>query len=59
MIIEEIIPQNTLNEMIDYLYSNGLIIKNNELGVTHIPIIIYPSPIIKSFFDNSILPNCI
>ena len=51
MIIEEIIPQNILNEMIDYLYLNGLIIKNNEIGVTHIPIIIYPSPIIKSFFD--------
>jgi len=46
MNIEETIPQNILNEMIDYLYSNGLIIKNNELGVTHIPIIIYPSPII-------------
>ena len=50
-IVEEIIPKNILNEMIDYLYSNGLIIKNNEIGVTHLPIIINPSPIIKSFFD--------
>ena len=50
-IVEEIIPKNILNEMIDYLYSNGLIIKNNEIGVTHLPIVINPSPIIKSFFD--------
>ena len=49
---EKTIPQKIIDEMIDYLYSNGLIIKNKEgIGVKHIPITLYPSPIVKSFFD--------
>ena len=49
---EKTIPQYIIDEMIDYLYSNGLIIKNKEgIGVKHIPITSYPSPIVKSFFD--------
>jgi glutathione synthase len=49
---EKTIPQYIIDEMIDYLYSNGLIIKNKEgIGVKHIPITLYPSPIVKSFFD--------
>ena len=49
---EKTIPQKIIDEMIDYLYSNGLIIKKKDsIGVTHIPISLYPSPIVKSFFD--------
>ena len=49
---EKTIPQNIIDEMIDYLYLHGIIIKKKDSnGVTHIPISLYPSPIVKSFFD--------
>ena len=49
---EKTIPQKIIDEMIDYLYLNGIVIKNKEgTGVKHIPITLYPSPIVKSFFD--------
>jgi glutathione synthase len=49
---EKTIPQKIIDEMIDYLYLNGIVIKNKEgTGVKHIPITLHPSPIVKSFFD--------
>ena len=49
---EKNIPSFIIEEMINYLYSNGMVMKNEDgKGVVHIPSIIYPSPIVKSFFD--------
>ena len=49
---EKTIPQKIIDEMIDYLYLNGIVIKNKEeTGVKHIPISLYPNAIVKSFFD--------
>ena len=49
---EKTIPQNIIEEMINYFYLHGLIIKKKDsFGVTHIPISLYSSPIVKSFFD--------
>ncbi len=48
---EKKIPEEIIEEMISYLYLNGLIIKSKDGGVRHIPTVITPSPIIKSLFD--------
>lgn len=47
-----IIPDWVVNEMVSYLYSHGMIMKNKRFdGVSHIPITVFPSPVVKSFFD--------
>ena len=49
---EKKIPSFIIEEMVNYLYSHGIVMKNNEKkGVIHIPCVIYPSPIVKSFFE--------
>ena len=48
---EKAIPENILQEMIMYLYTNGLIMKSNKGGVTHIPIMLTPSPIPKNLYE--------
>ena len=42
---------NKLSEFITSLYTRGLIQKMNEVGVKHIPIALYPSPIPKNLFE--------
>ena len=48
---EKNIPENILQEMIMYLYTNGLIIKSKAGGVSHIPIMLTPSPLSKNLYD--------
>jgi glutathione synthase len=49
---EKKIPSYVIEEMVNYLYSHGIVMKNTEgKGVIHIPSVIYPSPIVKSFFE--------
>ena len=48
---ERNIPENIVQEMISYLYTNGLIIKSKTGGVIHVPIMLTPSPLPKSFYD--------
>jgi len=48
---EKNIPEYILEEMIAYLYSNGLIIKSKTGGVIHVPIILTPSPLPKNNYD--------
>lgn len=49
---EKNIPQYIVDEMVSYLYSHGLLIKSKDgNSCVHVPSIIYPSPIVKSFFD--------
>ena len=48
---EKTIPENILQEIIMYLYSNGLIMKSKSGGVTHIPIMLTPSPIPKNIYE--------
>ena len=48
------LPQWIVDEMISFLYSNGLVMKNKDLsGTTHVPVSIFPSPVnklIKKFY---------
>ena len=48
---EKNIPEDILQEIIMYLYTNGLIIKSKNGGVSHVPIMLTPSPIPKSIFE--------
>ena len=48
---EKNIPKNILQEIIMYLYTNGLIIKSKDGGVNHIPIMLTPSPIPKNIYE--------
>ena len=48
---EKNIPENILQEMIMYLYTNGLIIKSKTGGVSHVPIMLTPSPLSKNLYD--------
>ena len=48
---EKNIPDNIVQEMIMYLYTNGLIIKSKGQGVSHLPIMLTPSPLPKNLFD--------
>ena len=48
---EKNIPKNILQEIIMYLYTNGLIIKYKDGGVNHIPIMLTPSPIPKNIYE--------
>jgi hypothetical protein len=50
--IDKLLTENVINDMLDYLYSNRLIMKNKELnGALHVPICITPSPIEKKLFE--------
>ena len=48
---EKIIPENILQEILMYLYTNGLIMKSKNGGVNHIPIMLTPSPIPKNLYE--------
>ena len=48
---EKSIPENILQEMIMYLYTNGLIIKSKVGGVSQIPLMLTPSPLSKNLYD--------
>ena len=49
---EKNLPKPIVDEMLDYVYSHGMVVKAKEgKGVTQIPIVLYPSPIPKSLFD--------
>jgi hypothetical protein len=40
------LPEWIVEEMVTYLYSNGVVMKNKDLsGVTHIPVVVFPSPV--------------
>lgn len=46
------LPDWIVEEMISFLYSNGLVMKNKDLsGVTHVPISVFPSPFVKNLFE--------
>ena len=51
---EKYIPDNILQEILMYLYTNGLIMKSKNEGVFHIPIMITPSPIPKNIYQKMI-----
>ena len=42
---------NKISEFIQALYTKGLIQKNKEVGVNHVPVSITPSPIPKNLFE--------
>ena len=48
---EKNIPENIIQEMILYLYKNGLIIKSKKDGISHIPTALTPSPLPKDIYD--------
>ena len=48
---EKTIQESVLEEMIMYLYTNGLIIKSKKGGVSHVPIMLTPSPLPKNIYD--------
>ena len=42
------LPEWVANEMVSYLYSQGMVIKNADLsGVVHVPVVVFPSPVKK------------
>ena len=48
---EKSLCPNKISEFITSLYTRGLIQKLNEVGVKHIPISLYPSPIPRNLFE--------
>ena len=48
---EKNIPEDLVQEMIMYLYTNGLTIKSKKGGVSHVPIMLTPSPLPKNIYD--------
>ena len=41
-----VLPEWIVEEMISYLYMNGMIMKQNDLNsVSHIPVSVFPSPV--------------
>jgi hypothetical protein len=43
------LPSWLIEEMLAYLYSNNIIMKNKDLsGVVHVPVMINPSPVLYS-----------
>jgi len=50
--IDNLLNENVVNEMIDYLYAKGMIMKNKDLtGAIHVPICITPAPVEKKLFE--------
>ena len=50
--IDNLLTENVVQDMVDYLYSKGMIMKNKDLtGAIHVPICITPAPVVKQFFD--------
>lgn len=50
--IDNLLTENVINDMVDYLYCNSIIMKNKELtGVVHVPVCITPAPVVKQLFD--------
>jgi hypothetical protein len=40
------IPEWLANEMVSYLYTSGLLIKNKDLtSAVHLPVVVFPSPV--------------
>ena len=51
-IIDNLLTENVVNDMVDYLYSKGMIMKNKDLtGVIHVPTCITPAPVVKQLFE--------
>lgn len=48
---EKNISEEIINDIISYLYTNGLILKSKPTGVAHLPINLYPGAIQKSLFE--------
>ncbi len=49
---KELLKESIVEEMIYYLYSKGVVLKNKEhTGVVNTPVCIFPSPIPKSFYN--------
>lgn len=50
--LKENLKDSTIEEMVYYLYSRGVVLKNKEhTGVINAPVSIFPSPIPKSFYN--------
>ena len=48
------LPEHIIQEMIGYLYSNGLVMKTKDLqSVMHVPVIITPTMIKKNLFEKA------
>lgn len=49
MLKENTLPDWIVDEMISYLYINGVVFKNKEnTGAVHTPVVVYPSPVYKN-----------
>ena len=43
-----LLPQWVVDEMVSYLYANGMIMKTKDLtGVCHVPVVVLPTPVRK------------
>jgi len=48
----EILKESIIEEMVYYLYSKGMVLKNKEnTGVINVPVCIFPSPIPRALFN--------
>jgi hypothetical protein len=50
-----LLPQWVVDEMVSYLYANGMVMKTKDLtGVCHVPVVVLPTPVkIKLIFLGS------
>lgn len=52
---EKNIPEEIIEDMISYLYMNGMYMKSEDLkGIKHLNLTVYPSPIPKNLYDKII-----
>ena len=50
--LENLLTKNVIDDMINYLYSKGMLMKTKDLSsAIHVPICITPAPVIKSLFN--------
>jgi hypothetical protein len=45
------LPKWVVDEMVAYLYTNGLVIKKpTDCGVVHVPVVVFPTPVNYFFY---------
>ena len=50
--IDNLLTENVVSDMVDYLYTKGIIMKNKDLTeAIHVPICITPAPVVKQLFE--------
>jgi hypothetical protein len=51
--LPELLPQWIVDEMVSFLYTNGLVMKDKTMtSAIHVPVTVFPTPVIYKFINN-------